>query len=69
MFSFHLSNMYKLFISGPKVLPYKETKERIKEILNNIQNGNFVSELMKESSASRPEIIVTFLQNLTEPIL
>ena len=41
---------YGEYLSGPRVLPYKETKERMKAILNDIQNGNFVSKFTRKSS-------------------
>ena len=45
---------YGEYVSGPRVLPYKETKERMKGILNDIQNGNFVGKFMKENLVGQP---------------
>ncbi len=45
---------YGEYISGPRVLPYKETKERMKEILKDIQNGKFVSKFMQENLVGQP---------------
>ena len=45
---------YGEYVSGPRVLPYKETKERMKAILNDIQNGNFVSKFMQENLVGQP---------------
>ena len=40
--------------SGPKILPYDETKARMKEVLKDIQDGRFVSEWMRECKAGQP---------------
>jgi len=45
---------YGEYISGPRVLPYKETKERMKAILTDIQNGNFVGKFMQENLVGKP---------------
>ena len=45
---------YGEYVSGPRVLPYKETKERMRAILNDIQNGNFVSKFMQENLVGQP---------------
>ncbi|PQM56254.1 MAG: ketol-acid reductoisomerase [Rhodobacteraceae bacterium] len=45
---------YGEYVSGPRVLPYKETKERMKAILSDIQNGNFVGKFMQENSVGQP---------------
>ena len=45
---------YGEYVSGPRVLPYKETKERMKEILTDIQNGNFVGKFMQENLVGQP---------------
>jgi ketol-acid reductoisomerase len=45
---------YGEYISGPRVLPYKETKERMKAILTDIQNGNFVGKFMQENLVGQP---------------
>ena len=45
---------YGEYVSGPRVLPYKETKERMKEILKDIQNGKFVSKFMQENLVGQP---------------
>ena len=34
--------------SGPQILPYDETKARMKKVLTDIQDGRFVSEWMRE---------------------
>ena len=45
---------YGEYYSGPKVLPYDETKARMKKILSDIQNGKFTSEWMRECSVGQP---------------
>ena len=45
---------YGEYVSGPRVLPYKETKERMKSILTDIQNGNFVGKFMQENLVGQP---------------
>ncbi|MEM7423880.1 MAG: ketol-acid reductoisomerase, partial [Pseudomonadota bacterium] len=42
------------YISGPRVLPYDETKARMKSVLQDIQSGKFVSEWMRECKAGQP---------------
>ncbi|MCY4542430.1 MAG: ketol-acid reductoisomerase [Rhodobacteraceae bacterium] len=45
---------YGEYVSGPKVLPYKETKERMRSILEDIQTGRFTTEWMRECGAGQP---------------
>ncbi|TDE41038.1 ketol-acid reductoisomerase [Antarcticimicrobium sediminis] len=45
---------YGEYVSGPRVLPYEETKARMKEVLTDIQNGKFVRDFMLENSVSQP---------------
>ncbi len=40
--------------SGPQILPYDETKARMKKVLKDIQDGAFVSEWMRECKAGQP---------------
>ncbi|MEM7211649.1 MAG: ketol-acid reductoisomerase, partial [Pseudomonadota bacterium] len=40
--------------SGPQILPYDETKARMKSVLKDIQDGRFVSEWMREYKAGLP---------------
>ena len=42
------------YMSGPRILPYAETKARMKEVLKDIQDGKFVSEWMREFRAGMP---------------
>ena len=45
---------YGEYVSGPRVLPYKETKARMKAILDDIQSGAFVRDFMQENSVGGP---------------
>jgi len=42
------------YVSGPRVLPYDETKARMKSILDDIQAGRFVRDWMLECKAGQP---------------
>ena len=45
---------YGEYVSGPRVLPYEETKARMKDILNDIQTGKFVRDFMQENAVGQP---------------
>ncbi|MDE2790354.1 MAG: ketol-acid reductoisomerase [Paracoccaceae bacterium] len=45
---------YGEYVSGPKVLPYDETKSRMKAILADIQSGAFVRGFMLENAVGQP---------------
>ena len=45
---------YGEYVSGPRLLPYEETKARMKEILNDIQSGKFVRDFMAENAVGQP---------------
>ena len=45
---------YGEYVSGPRVLPYDETKARMKGILSDIQNGKFVRDFMSENTVGQP---------------
>ncbi len=45
---------YGEYASGPRVLPYDETKARMKSILDDIQTGRFVRDWMIECKAGQP---------------
>jgi ketol-acid reductoisomerase len=45
---------YGEYVSGPRVLPYEETKRRMKEILADIQSGRFVGQFMSENAVGQP---------------
>ncbi|MCY4303376.1 MAG: ketol-acid reductoisomerase [Aestuariivita sp.] len=42
------------YISGPRILPYAETKARMKEVLKDIQSGRFVRDWMSECAVGQP---------------
>ena len=45
---------YGEYVAGPKVIPYDETKKRMREILKDIQAGKFVADWMQECSVGQP---------------
>jgi ketol-acid reductoisomerase len=45
---------YGEYVSGPRVLPYDETKARMKAVLTDIQNGKFVRDFMQENAVGQP---------------
>jgi ketol-acid reductoisomerase len=45
---------YGEYVSGPRVLPYEETKARMKSILTDIQTGKFVRDFMLENAVGQP---------------
>ena len=45
---------YGEYVSGPRILPYDETKARMREILRDIQTGRFTSQWMQECAAGQP---------------
>ena len=45
---------YGEYVSGPRVLPYDETKARMKAVLRDIQTGKFVRDFMQENSVGQP---------------
>ena len=45
---------YGEYVSGPRVLPYEETKARMKAILTDIQTGKFVRDFMAENAVGQP---------------
>ncbi|AML49912.1 ketol-acid reductoisomerase [Falsihalocynthiibacter arcticus] len=45
---------YGEYVSGPRVLPYAETKAAMKGILTDIQTGKFVRDFMLENAVGQP---------------
>ena len=45
---------YGEYISGPRVLPAEETKARMREVLADVQNGNFAEGWIAENKNGRP---------------
>ena len=42
------------YVSGPRILPYDETKARMKAVLEDIQSGRFVRDWMAECAVGQP---------------
>ncbi|MEM9761596.1 MAG: ketol-acid reductoisomerase, partial [Pseudomonadota bacterium] len=51
------------YVSGPRILPYDETKKRMKEVLEDIQYGRFVRDWMMECKAGQPSFKATRRNN------
>ena len=47
---------YGQYVSGPRILPYDETKARMKAVLSDIQSGKFVRDFMLENAVGQPTI-------------
>ena len=45
---------YGEYVSGPRVLPYEQTKKEMKAILQDIQSGAFVRDFMQENAVGQP---------------
>jgi ketol-acid reductoisomerase len=45
---------YGEYVSGPRVLPYEQTKKAMKDILTDIQTGKFVRDFMQENAVGQP---------------
>lgn len=45
---------YGEYVSGPRVLPYDETKARMRGILNDIRSGKFTRDFMQENAVGQP---------------
>ena len=45
---------YGEYVSGPRILPYDETKARMKAVLSDIQTGKFVRDFMQENAVGQP---------------
>jgi ketol-acid reductoisomerase len=44
---------YGEYVSGPRVLPYEETKKNMKAVLTDIQNGKFAGNWIAENKNGR----------------
>ena len=51
------------YVSGPRILPYTETKARMKDVLNDIQSGRFVRDWMSECAVGQPSFKATRRNN------
>ena len=45
---------YGEYVSGPRILPYEETKARMKAVLTDIQTGRFVRDWMADCAVGQP---------------
>ena len=45
---------YGEYVSGPRVVPHKETKERMQAVLSDIQDGSFAGRWIAENNNGRP---------------
>ena len=50
---------YGEYVSGPRILPYNETKAKMKAVLADIQNGKFVRDFMLENAVGQPSFKAT----------
>jgi len=58
---------YGDFVSGPRVIN-DETRARMKEVLTDIQNGNFARQWIAENEAGKPEYQRMWQEDLAQPI-
>ena len=54
---------YGEYVSGPRILPYDETKARMKAVLEDIQQGRFVRDWMQECAVGQPSFKATRRNN------
>ena len=54
---------YGEYVSGPRILPREETKRRMREVLEDIQTGRFVSGFMAENAVGQPFFKATRRRN------
>ncbi|MCK0120992.1 ketol-acid reductoisomerase [Loktanella sp. F6476L] len=47
---------YGQYVTGPRILPYEQTKKAMKEALADIQSGKFVRDFMLENAVGQPTI-------------
>ncbi|MBU2889265.1 ketol-acid reductoisomerase [Celeribacter halophilus] len=45
---------YGQYVTGPRILPYEQTKKAMKEVLSDIQAGKFVRDFMLENQVGQP---------------
>jgi len=50
---------YGEYVSGPRILPYDETKAKMKAVLTDIQTGKFVRDFMLENAVGQPSFKAT----------
>ena len=47
---------YGQYVTGPRILPYEQTKKTMKGVLADIQKGKFVRDFMLENAVGQPTI-------------
>ncbi|GHA55197.1 ketol-acid reductoisomerase (NADP(+)) [Amylibacter ulvae] len=47
---------YGQYVTGPRILPYEQTKAAMKDVLSDIQQGKFVRDFMLENAVGQPTI-------------
>jgi len=47
---------YGQYVTGPRILPYEQTKKAMKDVLTDIQQGKFVRDFMLENAVGQPTI-------------
>ncbi|MGJ8611279.1 MAG: ketol-acid reductoisomerase [Octadecabacter sp.] len=47
---------YGQYVTGPRILPYEQTKKEMKAVLADIQSGKFVRDFMLENAVGQPTI-------------
>ena len=47
---------YGQYVTGPRILPYEQTKAAMKAVLTDIQEGKFVRDFMLENAVGQPTI-------------
>ncbi|PIB24518.1 ketol-acid reductoisomerase [Amylibacter kogurei] len=47
---------YGQYVTGPRILPYEQTKKAMKDVLSDIQQGKFVRDFMLENAVGQPTI-------------
>ena len=47
---------YGQYVTGPRILPYEQTKRTMKGVLADIQKGKFVRDFMLENAVGQPTI-------------
>ena len=47
---------YDQYVTGPRILPYEQTKKAMKDVLTDIQQGKFVRDFMLENAVGQPTI-------------
>lgn len=54
--SYSISNTaeYGSYASGTRIVPLEETKAKMRDVLNDIQSGRFVSQFMQENAIGQP---------------